>query len=232
MIDYNCFTGNWPFHKIRRNKFSDILKLHKEHNIEYGYISKIESIFYNDPYESELDLYNEIKGTGYKQIMTVNPTLDICINTVKRGIEELGIAGVRIVPCFHDYNINDDCVKELVALLKEHNLPLYINIRVEDERTSYLLHPYPVPMDDLKEFMKNNQDIEIMLCTISFNEILRIKEDILKYDNVSFDQSGFKDKLFAMPEARIEGFAHKIKFGSMAPIFCFESAYLIYTEKD
>lgn len=232
MIDYNCFTGNWPFHKIRRNKFSDIKKLHEDNGIEYGYISSIESIFYNDPYESELDLYNQIKGSGYKQILTINPTLDICINTVKRGVEELGISGVRIVPSYHGYSLKEECVKELVNLLREYKLPLYINIRLEDERCSYLLHPYPVPMPDLEEFIKENQDIDILVCTIGFSEVVKIKETILSSSNVRFDTSGFKDKLFALPELRKEGLGERAVFGSTAPILCFESAYLIYNEED
>ena len=231
MIDYNCFIGNWPFHNTRRNKFSDLVSLHKKYNIEYGYISKLESIFYNDPYESELDLYNEIKGSGYKQVMTINPALDICINTVKRAIEELNIKGVRLVPSFHDYNINDDCVKELVSLLKEYNLPLYINIRMEDERVSYLMHPYPVGMEDLKKFIDNNKDIEIMLCAISFTELMSIKECVNDNKNVYFDASGFKDKIFALPELKNEAIAERVRFGSMMPVYCFESSYLIFNEE-
>lgn len=232
MIDYNCYIGRWPFHKIRKNKFSDIVRMHKENNIEYGYISKIESVFYNDPYESEYELYSKIKGSGYKQVMILNPMLDTCVNTLKRGIKHLKIKGVRLTPCFHSYSINDDCVKEIIPCLKDNDLPLFINIRFEDERSSYLLHPTPVPINDVKKFINNNKDIDIFLCGISFHEVLKIKEDILNSDNVFFDTSGFKDKLFAMPELRKEGLAKKARFGSMAPIYCFESAYLIYNEED
>ncbi len=232
MIDYNCFTGNWPFHKIRRNTFEDIKALHKKYGIEYGYISKIESVFYNDPFESELDLHNEIKGSGYKQVMTVNPTLDIAENIVKKGIKELDIKGVRIIPGYHGYSILDDCVKNLVKLLKENNLPLFINSHLEDERVSYLLHPIGTPFDEIGKFIAENKDIEIQLCTIGFNELMRIKDEILSSDKVYFDISGFKDRLFAIPEIRAAELSHKARFGSMAPLFCFESSYLIYNEED
>lgn len=232
MIDYNCFTGNWPFHKIRRNSFGDIKALHEKYGIEYGYISKIESIFYNDPYESELELYEEIKGSGYKQVMTVNPTLDIAQNIVKRAINELDIKGVRIMPGYHGYSILDNCVKKLVETVREHKLKLFINSHLEDERVSYLIHPVGTPFSEIAQFITENKDIEIQLCTISFAELVRIKEEVLACDNVYFDISGFKDKLFAMPEIRREGLDAKARFGSMAPLFCFESAYLIYNEED
>ena len=232
MIDYNCFTGSWPFHKIRRNSFSDIKKLHEKYGVETAYISKIESIFYNDPYESELELYEEIKGTGYKQVMTVNPTLDIAENIVKRAIKELDIKGVRILPGYHGFSLFDDCVTNLVKILKENNLPLFINSHLEDERVSYLIHPVGTSIEEIGKFIKENKDIEIQLCTIGFREITLIKDAVLECDNVYFDTSGFKDKLFAMPGIREEGLSHKARFGSMAPLFCFESSYLIYNEED
>ncbi len=232
MIDYNCFTGNWPFHKIRKNTFEDVKALHRKYSVEYGYISKIESIFYNDPYESELDLYNEIKGSGYKQIMTINPTLDIAENIVKRAIKELNIKGVRIMPGFHGYSILSDCVKNITAILRENNLPLFINSHLEDERTSYLYHPVGTPCDEIAKFITENKDIEIQLCTIGFYEVIRIKDAILSCDKVYFDVSGFKDRLFSMPEIRKEGLSQRARFGSMAPLFCFEASYLIYNEED
>ena len=98
--------------------------------------------------------------------------------------------------------------------------------------TSFSAEQLVMLQEELKKFINDNKDIDIILCTISFREVLRIKEDILNSDNVCFDTSGFKDKLFAMPEIRKEGLIRKARFGSMAPIFCFESSYLIYNEED
>ena len=139
MIDYNCFCGNWPFHKIRRNTFEDILKIHKENGISSGYISSLESVFFNDPYESEKELYQKIAGSGYKQVMTINPALDTAKNTLLRGIEEFDIKGVRFTPGYHNYSLKEDSVAEIAEILKENNLPLFITMHFEDERMYYIV---------------------------------------------------------------------------------------------
>jgi len=232
MIDYNCFCGNWPFHKVRKNKFSDICKLHKENGIECGYISSLESIFYNDCYEAELDLYNEIKGSGYNQVITLNPTLDTCMQTLKRCVEELDVKGVRLAPGFHDYNINDECVNELLDKMKELKLPLFITVRYEDDRVLYLMKPEAVKTEDIEAFILKNPELEIIICNIGYKDVLKIKETILSRDNVTFDISGFRTKVFAMPELRKEGLGHKARYGSMAPLFCMKSSVLIFNEPD
>ena len=231
MLDYNCFTGNWPFHKIRKNTFEDIVKLHRENGITGGYISALESIFYNDPYEAELDLHKALGDSGYYQIMTVNPMQDTCINTVKKGVRELDIKGVRIAPGYHRYSLSDPCVSELVSLLKVYHLPLFITLHFEDERSLYLMEHQPIPIDDLKEFMANNLDLEIMLCNIHYGELEQIKEEMKRCEHVYCDVSGFKDKLFPMTELRKEGLDKKVRFGSMTPLFVLKSALLLFCER-
>ncbi len=231
MLDYNCFTGNWPFHKIRKNTFADIVKLHQENGITGGYISSLESIFYNDPYESELDLYQELQGSGYYQVMTVNPLQDTCINTVIKGIQELDIKGVRIAPGYHHYSLSEPCISDLVSLLQVHQLPLFITMHFEDERSLYLMEHEAPGVDELKEFMAKNLDLEIMLCNIRYGELVQIKEEVKRHEHVHFDVSGFKDKLFPMTELRKEGLDKKVRFGSMAPLFVFESALLLFNEQ-
>ena len=68
IIDINCLLGNWPFRKIRKNKFEDLKAVHKRNEIDYGYVSSLNSIFYNDPFEGDLELHEIIKDTSYKHI--------------------------------------------------------------------------------------------------------------------------------------------------------------------
>ena len=61
-VDFNCYVGNWPFHRIRNNTLEDLKKLHKKVGIDYGYVSALEAIFYHDPYEADALLAKEIEG--------------------------------------------------------------------------------------------------------------------------------------------------------------------------
>ena len=227
MIDYNCFCGNWPFHKIRRNTFSDILDLHKKNGITGGYISAFESIFYNDPYESELSLYNKIKGSGYNQVLTINPTLDIAVNTVIRGIKELGIKGVRFTPGYHNYSLMDNCVSEVLKILKDYNLPLFLTMHFEDSRVEYLMEYKNVDMDEVNKLITDNPCLDIVLCNIQYNELKKIKDSILKHKKIIIDTSGIRGNI---NEIKADNLAPYIKFGSMAPLYALKSVLLAYEE--
>ena len=74
-LDFNCFSGNWPFHKIRSNSVDKLCLLHRRCGIEGGFISSFEAIFYQDPYEAELELAKQLEGKSYYHVMVVIPTL-------------------------------------------------------------------------------------------------------------------------------------------------------------
>ena len=59
-MDFNCFTGNWPFYRVRYNTVEKLAQLHSRIGITGGYISALEAIFYQDPYEAELALAKEL----------------------------------------------------------------------------------------------------------------------------------------------------------------------------
>ena len=75
IVDVNCLVGHWPFRKLYKNSFADLMEIHRKNNIGYGFVSSLNSIFYNDPFEGEEDLHNIIKGTDYRHVLTINPML-------------------------------------------------------------------------------------------------------------------------------------------------------------
>ena len=64
-LDLNCYCGNWPFFRVRYNTVEKIAQLHSRCGIEGGFISAIEAIFYQDPYEAEVQLAKQLEGTLY-----------------------------------------------------------------------------------------------------------------------------------------------------------------------
>ena len=55
-LDCNAFIGNWPFYKTRFGSFEDLKRIHRENGIDGGYVSSVQSIFYNHPWEAEVEL--------------------------------------------------------------------------------------------------------------------------------------------------------------------------------
>ncbi len=224
MIDFNCFIGTWPFYKVK-GTFDEIKNLHQKNSIEYGYISSLNSIFYNDFYEAEEDLYKTIKDSNYKQVVTINPMLDGCQNTLLRCIDEFDVAGIRIFPGFHNYSLDSECLLPIIEIAKKHKLPIFLTLRMDDERMFYMFAPNTVPMDSVMEFVTKNSDVNILLCNVRIPEILLKKEELEKCPNVFFDTSGFKDARFGIN--KLENLCERVVYGSLAPVFCLKSTALV-----
>jgi len=226
IVDVNCLVGHWPFRKLYKNSFADLMEIHRKNNIGYGFVSSLNSIFYNDPFEGEEDLHNIIKGTDYRHVLTINPMLPCFEKDIRLGIELFNISGVRIYPCYHDYNLNCDEMNRLCQVLSEFNLPLFLTLRMEDERLSYIIKPRPVDMEDIRLFALKNPDIKIILLNIRLGEIARLKELFINWDNVFIDTSGLKDQLFNVEKLTASIGACKILYGSEYPLLCLKSTLL------
>ncbi len=222
MIDYNCYIGQWPFHKLRRYTFEDLKAVHRKNGIEYGYLSSIYSIFYNDFYESEKELHEEIKGSNYKQIVTVNPTLDGCMYILKRCVEDFDVSGIRLIPCYHGYNINSKVLMPVLSFAKENNLPIFLTARMLDERLAHIIYPILMKPDDVAKFIERNVDTKIILCHFKDGEISEIKDVLINEDFVYTDVSGFSANIVIdNPE-----WYKKAVFGSGFPLKNVKSAVL------
>ena len=195
MIDYNCYVGQWPFHKLRRYTFEDLKATHKENGIDYGYVSSLHSIFYNDFYESEKELHEQIKNTSYKHVVTVNPTLGSCAHTLRRCIKEFDTAGVRILPGYHGYKITSDILKPVMDIIKENKLAVFVSARMIDERVTHMLYPEIISTDDIGEFITANTDVPVVLCHLKDAEANVLCDVIARNKNVFVDVTGFSSNL-------------------------------------
>jgi len=226
-VDVNCFLGHWPFRKIRRGTFADLKAVHAENEIAFGYVSSLDSIFYNDPFEGDIELHETIRGSDYRHILSVNPALPCCLEDVRRGVQNFDIKGVRIYPDIHGFDLNSPEVDDLCRLLSLMNLPLVLTVRLEDERMCYLMQSRPPQMDSLEIFLKAHPQNAILLTGIYYSEILRIKDTLNRLENVFFDASGLKESLFVVEKLLTAVPAGKLLYGSQHSLYCLKSTLLL-----
>jgi len=229
-IDVNCLVGHWPFRKLYHNTFSDLIKAHSENGIVSGYVSSLNSIFYNDPFEGEEELHEVIKNTGYHHVLTINPTLPAFEEDIIRGIKLFNISGVRIYPSYHGYHLDCPQAKQLCEVLRKYNLPLFLTLRMEDERLSYIYQPIPLSIKEIQFFVETNIDIKMLLLNIRFNEIMTLKNILLDAPNILFDTSGLKDQLFNVEKLVAALGDKKMVYGSLYPLFCLKSTLFEVTK--
>ncbi|MEG2857875.1 MAG: hypothetical protein RR994_04580 [Clostridia bacterium] len=225
-VDLDCFVGTWPFHYVRNNSLQDIERLHAANNIEYGFVSSTEAIFYNDPYEADRRLADVLSGTRHRHVVTINPTLPGALDSLTRMVREFPVAGVRILPGFHGYDMLDARLEELAVLMRQLRLPLFLTMRMEDERATYMFHPNGIPIWDVGMFATTHTDLPILICNARNSEVLWLKNILREFPNVAADCAGFKNGLFNIEELAEAGILHKLTYGSIAPVFCMTSSVL------
>lgn len=226
-VDVNVLLGHWPFRKIRKNSLDDLRNVHRKNGISGGYAASLNSIFYNDPFEGDAELHEWIRGTEYKHVLTVNPTLPGWERDIREGISRFDIHGVRIYPTYHDYKLGSEPVERLCDTLRKLRLPLFVTKRMEDERLDYLIKPAPLTVDELKTFVRRHADLDIVLLNIRFGEIVSMSEEINKLPKLYLDTSGLKDRAFVIEELLQQIPAGKIMYGSQHPLYCLQSTHCL-----
>lgn len=230
--DVNALLGQWPFRKVRKNTLDDLRKVHAANKISGGYVASLNSVFYNDPFEGDEELHEQIKGTEYKHILTVNPELPGWERDIEEGIRRFDIHGVRIYPCYHAFDLNGEDVARLCKQLIRHKLPLFISHRMEDERLDYLLKQTPLPIDAVRRFIESQPELTIVLLTIRIGEIETLREEISAHSRVYMDTSGLKDRTFVVEDLVKVVPVERILYGSLHPLFALKSSYLLVEMAD
>ncbi|HHY24656.1 MAG TPA: hypothetical protein GX527_10590 [Clostridiaceae bacterium] len=228
-IDCNCLIGHWPFRMLRESGIDAIKAKHMETGISYGLVANMNSIFYNDPLEGEAELAAILKGTDYLHVMTVNPMLPGFEEDIQVAADMYNICAVRIYPGYHQYRLDSNkYVERLCTVLHEKELPLFISIRLEDERLNYILKPLTPEEFGLYEFLNQEPLCKILLLTIRLNELLAYREQILANRKIWYDTSGLKDKPFGLELLFSKMGTDKLIYGSQYPLFSLRSTlYLV-----
>ena len=226
--DVNCLLGSWPFRKLYKNTFEDLKKVHKNNGITSGYVSSLNSIFYNDPFEGEMDLHEAIKDDpAYKHVLTINPLLPAFEEDIAKGIELFNIKGVRIYPYYHGYTLDNKYVDELCGILARTGLPLFLTFRMEDERMNYMSSPRMPDTAEIADFMDKHPENSIVLIGIRYHEAEALKDIINSRSNVLLDTSGLKDLLFVIEKILKLINPDKLVYGSLHPLYCLKSTLLL-----
>lgn len=223
--DINTLVGHWPFRYIRKNTLEDLIRLHTAHGITGGFVASLDSVFYNDPLEGDRSLARMLEGSGYQMVATVNPKLPALEENVEEAVR-LGAKAVRIYPSYHGYTLEDADFVRLCRILEARNIPLFLCMRMEDERLEYLIRPGVISLIPLEWLAKQMPGLRIVLLNVRQNELEGISSWLPSVSNVFFDTSGLKNNSFAIEKALRRFGSEHVVFGSQWPMNCFTSTWL------
>lgn len=228
-LDVSCFLGQWPFRKCREFSLDHLKQAHQLAEISGGYVSSVQSIFWNDPMEAEEELAADLVGTGYGQVCTVNPRLPDVEAYVNEVVSRFSARAVRICPGYHGYRMDDSCMEPLYRALLKHQLPLYITSRLEDPRLEYIVSARVLEVPELRDAAQALKGVKILYTNLQTGELSALSDLVNGNQNVYVETSGFRGPTNCLEWVVENVDSRKVLFGSSYPLYALQSSLCAIT---
>jgi predicted TIM-barrel fold metal-dependent hydrolase len=163
---------------------------------------------------------------------TVNLSLPRWEADVEACATQHRMRGLRLMPGYHGYKLDDARFAELLRLATSHRLALQISVSLEDERTqSPLMRVPPVDIAPLPRILEAAPGARVMI--LNWPHVAAGKPVLLTLQNTSAFLDMAMLEGIAGIETTLEEFpVERLCFGSYAPVFYFESAKLKLRESE
>jgi hypothetical protein len=208
--------------------------------VDVSVISNINGVFYKNTQSANEELYDELRSDSrfrdrFIPFAVINPIYAGWRDDLEISITKMGMKGIRLYPKYHDYEITDPSLIELVKLARDRGFPVAFDIRMVDSRQrSWLDIPVfepnaPVKYDVItKEWAVKNivpvvrevPDAKYLILNVA-NSISLNDEDmaLFKKADILFDTSGRAIRGDNTLSELLKRFGHdKFAFGTHSPI--------------
>ncbi|NSW89407.1 MAG: hypothetical protein HPY74_01780 [Firmicutes bacterium] len=189
IIDVNTYIGHWPFRQIKTDSAEKLLKLMDKAGIDMACVSNINSIFYRDVLEGNIELVEQIKPHKERFIpfAIINPAYPGWKKDFLYCIDNLGMKGLELYPCYHKYKLTDGNVIEILNMAAEKKIPVHLPCAIENIRQRHWL--------DIKEDLSREELKQVLpLCP---------ETDFIITNGPSWDISGYLQPVAANRQGRI-----------------------------
>jgi len=225
VIDTHVYLGRWPARRLPDGTTAALLARLRRHGVRQAWAGAFDGIFQEDLGAVNARLAEECRATGMLvPFGSVNPRLPGWREHLRQCHERHKMPGIRLHPGYHGYATNDPEFAELARQAAAYGMVVQIVLAMEDDRT--LRPPFTARRVDpapLAELLRAVPDLRVVL--------LNAARPVPPASRMWVD--------FAMREG-VEGLrtlaaqtgARQVVFGSMLPLFYFESALLKVKEAD
>jgi hypothetical protein len=166
IVDVNAYLGNFAFRRLRHNTAASLLSLMDSKRIDKAVVSSASAITYRNAQAGNEEVAEEVRGHSDRLIpfAVINPFYAGWQDDLKICHEEFGMAGLRLYPKWHNYQLSGACCRELANAASERGMVISIPIRVEDNRErSWLLNVPDVPLEEIVELVKAHPKARFIL---------------------------------------------------------------------
>jgi hypothetical protein len=228
LIDTNITLGRWAFRRLPLDETPALVAKLRQHGVTQAWAGSFDTLLPRDVAAANARLAEECRRHGRDLLLpfgSVNLTLPDWEEDFRRCIGQHAMRGLRLFPNYHGYELADPAFAKLLALAGEKQLVVQIAADLEDERTQNRLAQVPhVDANPLLALVRNSPGVRVEL----LNWQRALKPDLVKqlaaagvcFDIATVEGVGGVANLIEQISA------NRVVFGSHAPFFYFESAWL------
>lgn len=233
LIDTNAWLGQWPIRSLALDKPAALAAKLRQNEVSHAWVSSLDGILHKDIGAVNARLAEDCRPFPiFEPFGIINLSLPRWEADVEACAKKHRMHGVRLVPGYHGYKLDDPRFAALLKLATSQKLAVQIVVTLEDERTQNpLLRVPPVDVTPLPPLVTAVTGARVMLLNwqrMSGGKPLmlalqrtRVMLDIAMVEGIAGIESVIQD----FPVAQL-------CFGSYAPVFYFESAKLKLRESD
>jgi hypothetical protein len=235
ITDVNVNLSRWPFRQLRGDETAELVAMLRGHQVSQAWAGSFDALLHRDLAETNRRLCDECRIHGQGLLVpfgSVNPAFPDWEEDLRRCHEELGMRGVRLFPNYHGYKLDDPAFAQLLAAATERALVVQLAVIMEDERTQHpLVRVPPVDLAPLPAVLRLVPQCRLVLVN-SFRTLRADRcKSLAAAGRIYFELStlegigGVSKLLEFVPLERL-------LFGSYAPFFYWESAWLKLRESE
>jgi len=219
ICDLGCFLGTWPFRSLPYAGLKELQASARRNGVKCATISAFEEVFWEDAFQATRRTVAETARLRWAvPFQVVNPSFPGWQKDLERGVRDLGIKGIRLVPGYHRYSLRDARVRALADAAREYGLPVALHIRLQDERMHWITKFPPVPPEDAARFLQKTRDLRVALLGFEFTEMTPVTEAIKDRPDTWVDWSRLRAMLWGMDRLLERFSAERVLYCSLWPL--------------
>ncbi len=228
MIDTNVYLSRWPCRRLRGDEPADLVAMLRRGGVTEAWAGSFDGLLHEDIAAVNARLADDCRRHGGGLLLpfgSVNPKLPDWEEDLRRCAEEHRMPGVRLHPNYHGYALVDPDFARLLRLAAERKLVVQIALKMEDDRTQHpLLRVKTVDAAPLAKLLAETPGARVVL----LNALRDLHGDPLKkvLDAGAFVEISMLEGIAGLGALAERAGADRLLFGSYAPFFILESAFL------
>ena len=217
IVDACAFVGRRPFVHSHNRSVPNLVQLMDKAGIDRALVTPLYGAFYQNAHEANEEIRQEMWRKSHRLMLmaAINPAYPGWERDLARSAGPLHAVAIRIFPGYHNYKLTSPEVSALADMTGEMGLPVFVSIRLWDERHHPPICMVPaVPAKDVADLAIAHPRTKFVLSMGRFGEIVAALKESSEAGNLFADIAGVQGPTNCMRKLVGEVGADRLLFGT------------------